>query len=196
MTTPTRPPMLSPQEMEKLSRFMFNMSHNEKYRAQVAEAAKEIDPSFTGAFKDVFLEQKFNAFAKKFEDERLSERMQKAQNARESQKAEVIKKRGFNDDQVKGVEQVMTHYGLPDWEAAADIYAQRNPPDDPSMKPPPELLDQGSTWEFPTVPGADGKMLSFADFAKNPRKSSKDAAIQVITEFKRNRLPGAFHARG
>jgi hypothetical protein len=195
MTMSTRPPMLSPQEMEKLSRFMFNMSHNEKYRAQVAEAAKEIDPSFTGAFKDVFLEQKFNAFTKKFEDERLSERMQRAQQTRESQKTEVIKKRGFSDDQVKQVETLMTHYGVNDWEAAADIYAQRNPPEDPSLKPPPDLLDRGSTWEFPTVPGADGKMMSFDDFRKNPRKASKDAAIQVITEFKRTRLPGAFHAR-
>jgi hypothetical protein len=194
MTTP-RPPMLSPQDMDRLSRLAFNLSHNEKTRAQFANLVKEVDPSTAGAFKDVFLEQKFDAFTKKFEDERLAERMQKAQHARESQKAEVIKKRGFNDDQVKGVEQVMTHYGLPDWEAAADIYAQRNPPEDPSLKPPPDLLDRGSTWEFPTVPGADGKMMSFDDFRKNPRKASKDAAIQVITEFKRTRLPGAFHAR-
>src|ERR1700719_2154183 len=181
----TQSPMLSPQDMDRLSRLAFNLSHNEKTRAQFANLVKEVDPSTAGAFKDVFLEQKFDAFTKKFEDERLAERMQRAQQARESQKSEVIKKRGFNDDQVRGVEQVMTHYGVNDWEAAADIYAQRNPPDDPSMKPPPELLDQGSTWEFPTVPGPDGKMLSFADFVKNPKKASKDAAIQTISEFMR-----------
>jgi hypothetical protein len=193
MTTPLV--RLSPQDMDRLSRLAFNLSHNEKTRAQFANLVKEVDPSTAGAFKDVFIEQKFDSFVKKFEDERLAEKMQTRQQARETQKNEVIKKRGFNDDQVKGVEQVMTHYGVNDWEAAADIYAQRNPPEDPSLKPPPEMLDQGSTWEFPTVPGADGKMLSFSDFAKNPRKSSKDAAMQVITEFKRNRLPGAFHAR-
>jgi hypothetical protein len=194
MTTP-RPPMLSPQDMDRLSRLAFNLSHNEKTRAQFANLVKEVDPSTAGAFKDVFLEQKFETWTKKFEDERLAERMQKAQQARESQKSEVIKKRGFSDDQVKGVEQVMTHYGVNDWEAAADIYAQRNPPDDPSMKPPPEIEHGGATWEFPTVPGKDGKMMGFDEFRKNPAGASRNAAIQVITEFKRNRLPGAFHAR-
>ena len=193
MTTPLV--RLSPQDMDRLSRLAFNLSHNEKTRAQFANLVKEVDPTTAGAFKDVFLEQKFDAFTKKFEDERLQERMQRAQQARESQKSEVIKKRGFSDDQVKGVEQVMTHYGVHDWEAAADIYAQRNPPDDPSMKPPPEIEHGGATWEFPTVPGKDGKMLSFDDFRKNPAGASRNAAIQVITEFKRNRLPGAFHAR-
>ena len=190
-----KPPMLSPQEMEKLSRFMFNMSHNPKYRAQVAEAAKELDPSMVGAFTDVSLEQKFNQFTKKFEDERLAERMQYAQRSREHQKNEVIKKRGFSETQVGEVQKLMTHYGVNDWEAAADIYAQRNPQDDPNMKPPPEIEHGGATWEFPTVPGKDGKMLSFDDFRKNPAGASRNAAIQVITEFKRNRLPGAFHAR-
>jgi hypothetical protein len=193
MTTPLV--RLSPQDMDRLSRLAFNLSHNEKTRAQFANLVKEVDPTTAGAFKDVFLEQKFEAFTKKFEDERLQERMQRAQHFRESQKSEVIKKRGFNDDQVRGVEQVMTHYGVHDWEAAADIYAQRNPPDDPSMKPPPEIEHGGATWEFPTVPGKDGKMLSFDDFRKNPSGASRNAAIQVITEFKRNRLPGAFHAR-
>ena len=186
---------LSPADMDRLSKLAFNLSHNEKTRAQFADLVKEVDPSAAKAFADVNLEKKFNAWTQKFENDRLAERMQYAQRSREHQKTEVIKKRGFNETQVGEVQKLMTHYGVSDWEAAADIYAQRNPADDPSLKPPPELLDQGSTWEFPTVPGADGKMLSFNDFAKNPRKSSKDAAMQVITEFKRNRLPGAFHAR-
>ena len=186
---------LSPADMDRLSKLAFNLSHNQKTRAQFADLVKEVDPTAAKAFGDVFLEKKFNDFTQKFENDRLAERMQYAQRSREHQKNEVIKKRGFNETQVVEVQRLMTHYGVNDWEAAADIYAQRNPADDPSLKPPPELLDQGSTWEFPTVPGADGKMLSFNDFAKNPRKSSKDAAMQVITEFKRNRLPGAFHAR-
>src|SRR5258707_7431881 len=180
--------------MDRLSRFMYNMSHNEKYRHVVAAAAKDLDPSMIGAFKDVSLEQKFNQFTKKFEDERLAERMQRAQQAREYQKSEVIKKRGFNDDQVNGVEQVMTHYGVHDWEAAADIYAQRNPPDDPSMKPPPEIEHGGATWEFPTVEGLDGKMIPFKDFVKDPKGSSRNAAIRTIQGFMRNRaqLPASF----
>jgi len=181
--------------MDRLSRLAFNLSHNEKTRSQFANLVKEVDPTTAGAFKDVFLEQKFNAFTQKFENERLAEKMERAQQSRETQKSDVIKRRGFSDDQVKQVETLMTHYGVNDWEAAADIYAQRNPPDDPNMKPPPEIEHGGATWEFPTVPGKDGKMLSFDDFRKNPQGASRNAAIQVITEFKRTRLPGAFHAQ-
>jgi hypothetical protein len=48
------------------------------------------------------------------------------------------------------------------------------------------------SWSFPTVPGQDGKMLSFDDFRKDMNGATRNAAIQVITEFKRNRLPPAF----
>ena len=193
MTTPLV--QLSPQDMDRLSKLALNLSHNQKTRAQFADLVKEVDPNAAKAFGDVFLEKKFDEFTKKFEDERLAERMQYAQRSREHQKNEVIKKRGFSETQVGEVQKLMTHYGVNDWEADADIYAQRNPQDDPNMKPPPEVEHGGATWEFPTVPGKDGKMLSFEDFRKNPAGASRNAAIQVITEFKRNRLPGAFHAR-
>ena len=186
---------LSPQDMDRLSRLMVTMSQRPETRPMLAEMVSKVDPESAKAFGDVFLEKKFNEFKKSFQDERLQEKMERAQSSRENQKRSVIDKRGFSDDQVKQVETLMTHYGVNDWEAAADIYAQRNPPDDPNMKPPPEIEHGGATWEFPTVPGKDGKMLSFDDFRKNPQGASRNAAIQVITEFKRNRLPGAFHAR-
>jgi hypothetical protein len=53
-------------------------------------------------------------------------------------------------------------------------------------------MEGGSTWEFPTVPGRDGKMLEFKDYIRNPRKHSNDIAIQMITDFKRRQLPSAF----
>jgi hypothetical protein len=193
MTTPLV--QLSPVDMDRLSKLALNLSHNEKTRAQFADLVKEVDPSAAKAFADVNLEKKFNAWTQKFENDRLAEKMQYRQQAREHQKNEVIKKRGFSETQVGEVQKLMTHYGVSDWEAAADIYAQRNPQDDPTLKPPPEVEHGGATWEFPTVPGKDGKMLSFDDFRKNPAGASRNAAIQVITEFKQKRLPGAFHAR-
>ena len=186
---------LSPQDMDRLSRLMVTMSQRPETRPMLAEMVSKVDPESAKAFGDVFLEKKFNEFKQSFQNERLQEKMERAQSSRENQKRSVIDKRGFSDDQVKQVETLMTHYGVNDWEAAADIYAQRNPPDDPNMKPPPEIEHGGATWEFPTVPGKDGKMISFDDFRKNPQGASRNAAIQVITEFKRNRLPGAFHAR-
>jgi hypothetical protein len=191
----TQIPRLSPADMDRLSRLAFQLSHSEKTRSGFAELVKEVDPNASKAFSDVFLEKKFDAFTKKFEDERLAERMQRAQESRQSQKSAVIENRKFNENQVAEVEKIMTHYGVSDWEAAADIYAQRNPPENPELKPPPEIEHGGASWDFPTVPGKDGKMLSFQDFLKNPSASSRNAAIQCITEFKRNRLPGAFHSR-
>jgi len=183
---------LSPQDMDRLSRLSYSLSHNPKTRAQFADLVKEVDPSASKAFTDVFLKKEFEQFKKSIEDERLQEKMQRAQASRQHQKSTVITKRGFNPDQVKAVEDLMTHYGISDYEAAADIYAQRNPGEDPNLKPPPDIEHGGSTWEFPTVPGQDGKMLKFEDFHKNPQKASRNAAFQVITEFKRNRLPAAF----
>src|SRR5262249_53892856 len=145
------------------------------------------------AFVDVTLERRFQQFTQKFENDRLAERAQSVKQERDAQRASVIAKRKFSDDQVKEVEKIIAHYNLPDWEAAADIYAQRNPPENPELKPPPEIEHGGATWEFPTVPGADGKMMSFADFRKNTDAATRSAAIRVIQEFKRNRLPGAFH---
>jgi hypothetical protein len=190
MTTPNL--KLSPVDMERLSRLALNLSSNEKTRAGFAQLVQQVDPQAGKAFTDVILERKFNEFTKKFENDRLQERMERAQQNRARQKSAIIAKRGFSEDQVRQVETLMTHYGVNDWEAAADIYAQRNPPENPDLKPPPELVHGGATWEFPTVPGEDGKMLSFSDFRKDPKGASMNAAFRVITEFKRNRLPGSF----
>jgi hypothetical protein len=188
-----QPLRLSPADMDRLSRLAFNLSHNEKTRKAFAGLVKEVDPGAAKAFNDVALEEKFEAFTKKFEDDRLAERMQNIARARDQQKRGIIAKRKLTEDQVKEVDKLMERHGFNgDWEAAADLYAQRNPPLNPQLQPPPEILHGGSTWEFPTVPGQDGKMLSFEDFNKNPQAATRNAAIQVITEFKRNRLPAAF----
>ncbi len=184
--------MLSPQDMDRLSKLTLNLSSNEKTRAQFAGLVKQVDPEAAKAFSDVTLEEKFTAFTQKFEQDRLAEKMAYAQALRNNQRANVIKRRGFNEAQVKDVEKIMAHYGVHDWEAGADIYAQRNPPENPYLKPPPEIEHGGATWEFPTVPGQDGKMLSFKDFVKDPGGASRNAAIRVITEFKQKRLSPAF----
>jgi hypothetical protein len=185
-------PQLSPADMDRLSKLAFNLSHNEKTRKDFAGLVKQVDPNAARAFGDVALEEKFDAFTKKFDDDRLAERMQHVARARDQQKREVIAKRKLNEDQVKAIDKIMQHYGLPDWVAGADIYAQRNPPPRPDLEPPPEILHGGSTWEFPTVPGKDGKMMGFKDFKDDLNGATRNAAIQVITEFKRNRLPAAF----
>lgn len=183
---------LSPSDMARLSELAYNLAHNNKTRAQFANLVAQVDPSSAKAFSDVAVDMKLNAFMRKIEDDRMKEKMGQVQQAKESQKNQVIKARKLNADQVKELEKIQTQYGFSDWGAAADIYATRHPAENPALVPPPETYGE-STWEFPTVPGPDGKMLAFKDYVQNPRKFSNNTAIQMITEFKRGRLSPAFH---
>lgn len=184
-------PSLSPADQQRLSQLLFKMSHDEKTRAETARVMAKVDPTAAKAFQDVFLNDKFAAFKAEIENEKLRERAAAAVTRQKQQRAELAKR--FSEAQIVEIEKtVMTPYGLGDYFAASKIYAADQPQERPELVAPKEIESGGSTWEFPTVPGKDGKMLSFEDFAKNPAKSSRDAAIQVITEFKRARLPGAF----
>jgi len=185
-------PQLSPQDMDRLSRLMYAISHNPKTRAATAGLVAAVAPTEARAFSDVFLERRLAQWKKQFDDDRMKEKMETVVQARDSQKQDIIKKRGYSDDQVKALEKIQETYGFSDWEAAADVYSFRNPPENPDLKPPPHLLEGGATWEFPTVPGADGKMVEFKDYIKDPRKYSNNAAYKMIGDFKRGTLSAAF----
>ncbi len=180
--------------MDRLSRLAYNAAHSDipGVRAAFASIVAKVDPPSAKAFSDVAIDAKLNAFMQKLENEKLQERMATVQNLRESQKQEVIRKRGYNADQVKALEAIQSQYGLTDWGATADIYATRHPPDDPRLKPPPDQ-DSGAAWDFPTVPGPDGKMLTFKDYIQDTRRHSNRVARQMIGDFMRKRLPPAFH---
>lgn len=185
---------LSPADMDRLSKLMMKLSHDPNTRREFAGLVGKVDKEAVKAFADVTIEEKFDAFTKKFEDDRTAEKMQYVAARRAQHKNQVVTKRRLTKEQVEAVDKIAQHYNLGDWEAAADIYATRNPPPRPDLKPPPEIEYGSSTWEFPTVPGADGKMLSFKDFRDNVNKATRDAAIRTITDFKRNRLPQSFQA--
>lgn len=185
-------PQLSPLEMQKLSTLAYNLAHNDKTRAHFAQLVKHVSPGDAKAFGDVFIRQELAAFKKTIDDDRLKDKMEKVGEQREGQKRQIQKSRNYSDTQMSEVQKIYDQFG--DWEAAQAIYAQRNPPENPALKPPPEVSDMGTTWEFPTVPGPDGKMLGFKDYVQNPRKYSNNTAIQMITDFKRGKLPSAFHA--
>ena len=193
--TPATGLQLSPQEMAKLSNLLVKMSQDAKTRPHLAHLVKHVSPGDANAFQDVFMRQEMAAFKKGIDDERQQEKMARVKEAFDNQKRSVAKKRGFSDEQMGEVAKIQEHYGLSDWDAAADIYAQRNPPEDPTLKPPPEMRHGGSTWEFPTVEGTDHKPVAFKDYIQNPRKYSNDLAFQMIGDFKRGKLPSVFQAR-
>lgn len=188
------PVRLSPQEMDRLSRLAVELAHNDKTRAHFANLVRVVDPSSAKAFTDVYVTQQLAAFKKGMEDERLREKMERVAETKDANKKKIIKERGYDAKQVAAIDSLLTEYGMSDFEAAADIYAHRNPVDIPDMQPPPEMIG-GPAWDFPTVPGPDGKMLAFDAYIKDPRKYSNVTAYNMITEFKRAKLPRGFHAR-
>lgn len=183
---------LTPQQMSEAADLLMRLAHNEKTRPHIAQLIKAVSPQDAKGFQDVFVTQQLAAFKKQLDNERLQERSERATEQRNQQRATVQKARGYSDDQMTELQKIQDNFGFSDWDAAARIYSTHNPPDDPTLKPPKEVEEMGSQWEFPTVPGPDGKMLSFKDYIGNPRKYSNNVAIQMITDFKRGKLPSAF----
>src|SRR5215813_2136368 len=129
-----RVPRLDPVDMAKLSELAYLMAHNEKTRDYFAHMARVVSPEDAKAFQDVFMKQEIGKLRKEIQDERLKEKMEKAATAREDQKRAVQKRRGFSNEQMAAIEKIQQQYNFGDWEAAADIYAQRNPPENPALK--------------------------------------------------------------
>lgn len=184
-------PQLSPAEMAKLANLTYAIAHNPKTRSHFANLVAAVSPNEAkAAFSDVLVTQQLAVFKKTIDDDRLKDKMEKVGEQREAQKRYIQKQRNYSDAQMGEMQKIYDRFG--DWEAAAAIYAQRNPPENPMLKPPQEIVEMGSTWEFPTVPGPDGKMLQFKDYIQNPRKYSNNTAIQMIGDFKRRAMPAAF----
>jgi hypothetical protein len=181
---------LSPAEMASLSDLAFKIAHNEKTRPYFAQLVKAVAPAEAKAFNDVFIRNEFAAFKKQIDDDRMKDKMEKVAEQRQAQRNQIQRQYKYSDAQMGDVQKLYDQYG--DWEAAQALYAKRNPPENPMLKPPKEVVEMGSSWEFPTVPGPDGKMLEFKDYVKDPRKHSNNLAIQMITDFKRGKLSSAF----
>lgn len=188
-------PRLSPAEMAEFSTILHRVAHNPRTRPVLAQLVRHASPQNAAAFNDVFLRQEFLALKKTIDDDRLKDKMERQAEVRVAQRNDIQKSRNLSDDQMKELEAIQTKFGFTDWKAAAAVYADEHPPENPLLKPPREVEEMGVGWEFPTVPGPDGKMLEFKDYIKDPRKYSNKTAIQMITDFKRGRLPAAFHAQ-
>jgi hypothetical protein len=187
-------PNLSPIEMQRLSKLATLIAQNPKHRATFAGMVEDVAPGTPEAksFSDVSLERRFEALQKKFDDSLLQNQITETQKIQQAQRSALISSGRYSEEQVKEIEAgPMTRLGIADYEAGAAIYAHENPPVNPAFIPP-EVEDNTRTWEFPTVQGKDGKMISFNEFAKDPVKASLNAAYRTIADFKKTRLSPAF----
>lgn len=182
----------TPQQMAALADLASKIAHDPAQREAFAVmAAKHAPNDVRAAFPDVVMRREMRAWQKKFEDDRLKEKGERLAEDKRKERDTVQQKFKYSDTQMADVGKLFDQFG--DWEAASAVYAQRNPPENPALKPPPEVVTMGQHWDFPTVPDATGKQLEFKDYIKDPRKYSNNTAIQMITEFKRRQMSPAFH---
>jgi hypothetical protein len=187
-------PRLSPVEMQRLSTLATLIANNPKHRAQFAGMVADVAPGTpeSKSFSDIDLQKQFEALSKKIDDQILNTQIKEAQTAQATQRRSLIDSGRYTEDQVKEIESgPMTKFGILDYEAGAALYAHEHPAENPALIPP-EVEDTSKTWEFPTVEDRNGKLMSFQDFAKDPVKSSLNAAYRTIAQFKKTRLSPSF----
>lgn len=85
----------------------------------------------------------------------------------------------YGPDAVQTIEkEIMTKYGLADYELAGRVYAAEQPAPDRERRDH-QIAKHGATWEMPQI--------NLGEYMANPRKAALDEAYRVIDEFKARR---------
>lgn len=175
---------LTPQEMADLSTLTQKMAHDPRTREAFAQLAVTVDPNRISSFSDVALKHRLDNFERKQEEKRLRDEAKEWQKEQERQRNDLISSGKYTKEQTEEIKGVMDKHGLHDWNAGAVLYSHEHKPSETFDGPP---MDQrpGAIWEFPTLPGKDGKPMSFKDFARDPTAAALNAAYTTISEFRR-----------
>ena len=156
--------------IEDLAELAMKLAANKDTRKPFLNAVKQVDPNRRFPSQEVEdLRAEVAAEREREKEERKLEEERKAIEARLGAQRQSLIGRGFTEDQLKEVEEVMTKYGMTDYEAGADLYQARKPVAPPAGPSP--------TWEFPTLEG----------LIENPAAAARNEAFKVITELKRGR---------
>jgi hypothetical protein len=181
---------LSPQQQADLASLMYELSQGDTRKDLAKLVKKKFPERAAKSFRDVEQEEQVETRFAEIEDKLDLKGAKAAKQKQDEQRAKLADK--YGEDQLKGIDEVATRYGLSDLDAAAVLYANEHPEIDPTLQPPPPGERPGATWEFPTVAGKDGKPMDFKTFAADPKTHSLNAAYGVITEFKNKSLSPAF----
>ena len=181
---------LTPQQIFQDQQLLRKLASGE-HRKDFYKHVKKVDPDRAArSMRDVEEQEKIESRLSEFEDKLDMKGAKAAKAKQDEQRAKLAQ--NYDEEQIKGIEEVATRHGLADLEAAAVLYAHEHPETDPTLQPPSPSERPGATWEFPTVRGKDGKEMAFKDFAADTRTHSLNEAYNVITEFKKKSLSPAF----
>ena len=183
---------LTPAQMDDLSQLAYSLGAvGSKTRKEFAALVKKANPDrFTRSFSDVAMEEKFEERDRKLAEKEHQAEIDRLKAKQESARAELTKR--YSEDHIKGIEAKMEQLGISDYSAGAVLYAHDNPDSDPTLRPPRREQRPGSTWEFPTMQGADGKDVPFKEFAADPKKYANDTAYRMIDQFRNGSLGSGF----
>lgn len=170
----------------ELGDLLHELSHSKEARRELGKLIKKHKPesAHAEAFADVDLEDRFEEFERRQEEDRLRRESEAINRELVRQRNTLLtggadgSGRKFSEDQVKEIEELMQSRGIRSYEDGATIYGTLNPPVDPDHEG--AAPRHGATYEFPTV-----NNVPFEEFAKNPSLASRDLAHQMIDEFKR-----------
>lgn len=174
---------LTPQEMADLSNMFFELSHDPKTRPYVAKLVEHKFPDRAASFTDVKQQNEMQALRNEIAQRDQLAKANEMQRALDQQRDKLIESGRYTADQAKEIKGIIDrHGGTLDYNQAAVLYAHENPAVNPADAPPlPGRMD--ARWEFPTVPGRDGKPIPFNDFVKDPNAAAHNAAYAVIDGF-------------
>ena len=165
---------LSKEAIEDLAELSMKLAANAETRRPFLKSVNKIEPNRRFPSVEVEdLREEMKAEREREKEERKVEEERRATEQRLAAQRDSLKGpgRGYSDEQIKEIEEVMTKYGLSDYEAGADLWQARRPAEVPQ--------DRTGTWEFPTIGEA-------ADFVADPVKASRNEAFKVINELRRN----------
>jgi hypothetical protein len=158
-----------------LGDLLYDLTHDEKHRAEVGKLIKKARPDspHAKAFKDVELEERLSTFEQQQEQRELDNARKAIISRMEGERQRLLdgddeRGRKYSEDDIKKIEELMEKKGLTSYEDGATLYSATVPQPGPLDEDPV----RGSTWEFP----------EFAKFKDDPVKASKEVAYSVIRE--------------
>ena len=181
---------LSVEQQADLASLAYELGHNPQTRAGLAHLVNRVDPQRARAsFPDVVQAEQFKALEQRIEQKFSVSAAEKQREKFEAERNSL--KERYSEEQIGEIQKEMNRVGTTDWEAGATRYAAKHPESDPRYQPPQREIPNAK-WDFPTVAGKDGKLLSFKEFAADPRTHSMNAAYTVIDEFRNKNLSSGF----
>lgn len=161
---------LSNETLIELGKLMHGISHNPETRKEVLKSVKKFKPDFTSA--DLEVDNIREEVSSMLEKERFDRQHQETLRAQSDQRQNLINSGKYSSEDVKKIEEeVMTKYGLSDYDAAATLYSASTAP----ARGTPEI--KSTQWQMP----------NFKGLQENPRKWAMDEANAAMSDIISNR---------